>query len=106
MRIPPATVTNLIDRLEADKLVRRVPHPSDARTTLAVITARGRKLATNATRDLNAQVYERIGLSEKKRARLIELLAELRANGDEFDVERSDEVIDGMGARPPGAEVA
>ena len=36
LRIPPATVTNLIDRLEQDKLVRRVPHPSDARTTLAV----------------------------------------------------------------------
>jgi DNA-binding MarR family transcriptional regulator len=101
LRIPPATVTNLIDRLEADKLVRRVPHPSDARTTLAVITARGRKLATNATRDLNAQVYERIGLSEKKRGRLIELLAELRANGNEFDVERSDEVIEGLGS--PGA---
>ena len=65
LRIPPATVTNLIDRLEADKLVRRVPHPSDARTTLAVITARGRKLATNATRDLNAPVYERIGLSPR-----------------------------------------
>jgi len=106
LRIPPATVTNLIDRLEADKLVRRVAHPSDARTTLAVITARGRKLAINATRDLNAEVYGRVGLTEKKRGQLIELLAELRANGDEFDVERSDEVIDGMGSRPTGAEVA
>ena len=33
LRIPPATVTNIVDRLEGDKLVRRVPHPSDARTT-------------------------------------------------------------------------
>ena len=41
LRIPPATVTNLIDRLETDKLVRRVQHPLDARTTLAVITPRG-----------------------------------------------------------------
>ena len=38
LRIPPATVTNIIDRLEDEGLVRRVPHPSDARTTLAVIT--------------------------------------------------------------------
>ena len=30
LRIPPATVTNIIDKLEGDKLVRRVPHPSDA----------------------------------------------------------------------------
>ena len=27
LRIPPATVTNIIDRLEDEKLVRRVPHP-------------------------------------------------------------------------------
>src|SRR5271155_5410220 len=51
LRIPPATVTNIIDRLEDEKLVRRVPHPSDARTTLAVITPRGKKVATEATRD-------------------------------------------------------
>jgi DNA-binding MarR family transcriptional regulator len=99
LRIPPATVTNVIDRLEADKLVQRVPHPSDARTTLAEITPRGRKAANNATRDLNSTVYERIGLSEQQRSQLIDLLAELRASGNEFDVERSDEVVDGLGAR-------
>jgi DNA-binding MarR family transcriptional regulator len=99
LRIPPATVTNLIDRLEDDKLIRRVPHPSDARTTLAVITPRGRKLAANATRDLNAIVYERIGLSEPRRTQLVDLLAELRASGNEFNVERSDEVIEEVGSR-------
>jgi DNA-binding MarR family transcriptional regulator len=99
LRIPPATVTNLIDRLEADRLVRRVPHPSDARTTLAVITARGRKAASDATRDLNSRVYEPIGLSEPKRSRLIDLLAELRANGNEFDVEKSTEVIQELDSR-------
>src|SRR4051794_3774516 len=99
LRIPPATVTNIIDRLEQDQLVRRVPHPTDARTTLAVITARGRKVARNATNDLNSTVYERIGLSEDQRGQLIELLAELRASGHEFDVERSREVIDDLDAR-------
>jgi DNA-binding MarR family transcriptional regulator len=99
LRIPPATVTNVIDRLEADKLVQRVPHPSDARTTLAEITPRGRKAANNATRDLNSTVYERIGLSEAQRNQLIDLLAELRASGNEFDVERSEEVVDGLGSR-------
>ena len=99
LRIPPATVTNIIDRLEDDKLIRRVQHPSDARTTLAEITARGRRMATNATRDLNSTVYERIGLSESQRALLVDLLAELRASGNEFDVERSDEVIEELGSR-------
>lgn len=99
LRIPPATVTNIIDRLEGEKLVRRVPHPSDARTTLAVITARGERLATEATRDLNATVYECMGLSEPKRGRLLDLLAELRASGNEFDIEHSDDVIAEVGSR-------
>ena len=99
LRIPPATVTNIIDRLEDERLVRRVPHPSDARTTLAVITPRGRRAATDATRDLNSTVYERIGLPEQKRSQLVELLAELRASGNEFDVERSNEVIEEVGSR-------
>jgi DNA-binding MarR family transcriptional regulator len=99
LRIPPATVTNLIDRLEEDELVRRVPHPSDARTTLAVITRRGKKVATEVTRDLNARVYEQIGLSERQRNQLVDLLAVLRASGHEFDVDRSGDVIEEVGSR-------
>jgi DNA-binding MarR family transcriptional regulator len=99
LRIPPATVTNIIDRLEEDELVRRVPHPSDARTTLAVITRRGKKVAMEATKDLNAQVYEQIGLSERQRNQLVDLLAVLRASGHEFDVDRSSNVIEEVGSR-------
>jgi DNA-binding MarR family transcriptional regulator len=99
LRIPPATVTNIIDRLEDDKLVRRVPHPSDARTTLAVITSRGKKVAADATADLNARVYERVGLSERQRNQLVDLLAVLRVSGNEFDVDRSGDVIEQVGSR-------
>jgi DNA-binding MarR family transcriptional regulator len=99
LRIPPATVTNIIDKLEADLLIRRVQHPGDARTTLAVITPRGRRIAQSATDDLNASVYERIGLTEPQRHQLTDLLAELRASANEFDVERSQEVIDELGTR-------
>jgi DNA-binding MarR family transcriptional regulator len=99
LRIPPATVTNIIDRLEEEKLVRRVPHPSDARTTLAVITPRGKRVAMAATQDLNATVYEQIGLSEPQRGRLLDLLAVLRVSGNEFDVDRSGEVIEEVETR-------
>jgi DNA-binding MarR family transcriptional regulator len=99
LRIPPATVTNLIDRLEQDKLLRRVPHPTDARTTLAVITPRGRKVARETTSDINSSVYEQIGLSEAQRNELIDLLGQLRAHGNEFDVDRSPEVIDELDER-------
>ena len=99
LRIPPATVTNLIDRLQDDKLVRRVQHPDDARTTLAVITPRGKRLADAATQDLNTSVYERIGLTDRQRDKLIGLLAELRANGNEFEIDRSQRVIDDLESR-------
>ncbi len=99
LRIPPATVTNIIDRLEDDKLVRRAPHPSDARTTLAVITTRGRRVATDVTRVLNSTVYERIGLSEQQRGHLVDLLTLLRAAGNEFDVEQSNEILEEVGSR-------
>lgn len=106
LRIPPATVTDIIDRLENDRLVRRVPHPTDARTTLAVITAAGRKLATEATGALNERVYEPIGLPARKRDQLIELLAELRASGNEFDQERSAEVIEELESRHGAGSLA
>jgi hypothetical protein len=67
----------------------------------------------DATHDLNTTVYERIGLSEPQRDQLIDLLAELRANGNEFDVARSSEVIGEIGSdetrkpsRKRGTEVA
>lgn len=37
-----SNVTQLVDRLEADKLVRRVPDPSDRRSIRAEITEEGR----------------------------------------------------------------
>jgi len=101
LRVPPATVTNIIDKLEDEKLVRREQHPSDGRTTLAVITARGRRVANDATQDLNSTVYKLIGLSEQKRDQLVDLLAELRASGNEFDVERSDSLVETVGSRHP-----
>jgi DNA-binding MarR family transcriptional regulator len=107
LRIPPATVTNIIDRLQADGLIRRVTHPDDARTTLAVITPKGRRLAMKATDELNDVVYRRVGLDEEQREQLVRLLAVLRASGGEFDVERSDELIEDVAARhQPKPDVA
>jgi DNA-binding MarR family transcriptional regulator len=99
LRIPPATVTDIIDRLEQDKLVRRVPHPTDARTTLAVITPKGREKSNRATKELNEVVYGHIGLSELQRTQLINLLTVLRANGNEFDVAHSSQVVEEVSSR-------
>jgi DNA-binding MarR family transcriptional regulator len=53
LQVHPASVTNAIDRLEAQRLVRRVPHPTDRRTTLAALTPKGRAAAERATVDMN-----------------------------------------------------
>ena len=53
LMIHPTSVTNIIDRLEAQGLVTRVPHPTDGRTTLAEVTSEGRALAKRATLAVN-----------------------------------------------------
>jgi DNA-binding MarR family transcriptional regulator len=45
-----SNVTQLIDRLEADGLVRRAPDPNDRRSRLAVLTAAGRKAHEQGSR--------------------------------------------------------
>jgi DNA-binding MarR family transcriptional regulator len=84
LQVTPATVTKAIDRLEADELIHRVPHPSDARTTLAEITARGRRVVANATTQLNRQVFEAVRLSEPEMDHLFELLVKIRVAGGDF----------------------
>src|SRR5262245_45277743 len=56
LQVHPTSVTNLIDRLEAQGFVDRVPHPTDRRATLAAITAAGRRVVKKATRELNDEV--------------------------------------------------
>ena len=56
-----ASVTNLIDRLEQQGYVRREPHPTDRRTTLAALTDEGHAIIEAATK---AVVGARIGLEE------------------------------------------
>jgi DNA-binding MarR family transcriptional regulator len=43
LRVSPRNITGLIDHLERDGLVRRVPDPSDRRSTLAQLTDLGRE---------------------------------------------------------------
>jgi DNA-binding MarR family transcriptional regulator len=83
LQVHPASVTNAIDRLEADGLVRRRPHPTDGRGTLAEITPAGRQLAARATAEMNDRVFSEVALSDTDQAQLFELLRKLRhAVGD------------------------
>jgi DNA-binding MarR family transcriptional regulator len=79
LQVHPASVTNAIDRLESQRLVRRVAHPTDRRTTLAALTARGRAVADRATQDMNA-LFRAIDVDD----RLFELLREVRVAAGDF----------------------
>ena len=87
LQVHPASVTNVIDRLEADRLVRRVPHPTDGRTTLAAITPKGRRLVAIATDALNTKVFEQTGLTDAQLEALIDTIAELRESAGDFSVD-------------------
>lgn len=85
LQVHPTSVTNAVDRLEAADLVKRVPHPSDRRATLVEITDAGRKLALEATEQLNARVFGRPGLDSDKLDSLVRILADLRRAAGDFD---------------------
>jgi DNA-binding MarR family transcriptional regulator len=84
LQVHPASVTNAIDRLEQQGLVRRLPHPRDRRATLAELTEAGRALAAEATERLNAEVFADPGLGPDGVRQLVETITELRRNAGDF----------------------
>jgi DNA-binding MarR family transcriptional regulator len=76
-----SNVTQLVDRLEAEGLVRRAPDPRDRRSIRAELTESGRTLHAEALKAL-AAAEERLygGLTPEAREQLVELLNCLKAN--------------------------
>lgn len=87
LQVHPTSVTNAVDRLEAGDLIRRVPHATDRRTTLAEIQPAGREVAAQATAVVNAAVFAAPGMSERDAASLIAVLRRLRRQAGDFDDE-------------------
>jgi len=84
LQLHPTSVTNIVDRLETDRLVERTPHPTDRRTTLVAITEAGRqrqKLATVALTDID---FGLVGLDAPQTAQLTALLTQVRRAAGDF----------------------
>lgn len=82
-----SNVTQLVDRLEAEGLVRREPDPEDRRSIRAVLTAEGRRRyerAWQARDEAEREIVET--LPPERRAELAALLDEIRA-GIEHEVQ-------------------
>src|SRR3954454_18473944 len=71
LQVHPTSVASAVDRLEAQHLVRRLPHPADRRAVLAELTAEGRDLAGQATDLLNNRVFAEMELEPADIARLV-----------------------------------
>ena len=75
-----SNITQLVDRLEADKLVVRTDDPSDRRSIRAELTAEGRARYKAAFRALQAAENDLFGeLPRAQRETLLGLLRSLRA---------------------------
>jgi DNA-binding MarR family transcriptional regulator len=86
LMVHPTSVTHTINRLEEQGLVRRERHPTDGRTTLAVLTPAGRRLAARATKAVGGVRFG-FGLDDRRVEQLVTLLTELRAEAGDFDGE-------------------
>jgi DNA-binding MarR family transcriptional regulator len=83
LMIHAASVTNIVDRLVAQGLVKRTAHPDDRRTILCELTNDGRRVAEKAAAAVNTSQFGVGILSPAERTQLIRLVRKLRAaNGD------------------------
>jgi DNA-binding MarR family transcriptional regulator len=73
-----SNITQLVDRLEAERLVERLPDPADRRSVRAALTPAGRERHAEAARivgETERQVFA--GLGEEDRQALTRLLGRL-----------------------------
>lgn len=85
LQLHPTSVTNIVDRLQADGLVRRVPHPTDRRATLVEITEEGLNRMADATKAVNDDDFGLRGLDAAQARELTELLGRVRRAVGDFD---------------------
>lgn len=84
LQLHPTSVTNIVDRLQADGLARRTPHPTDRRATLVEITEAGSARLEDATKAVTAIDFGLAGLSSHEEGELTDLLAKVRKAAGDF----------------------
>lgn len=76
--VHPTGITKLVDKLEAEDLVRREPNPTDRRGTLVRITPTGRRLGKRASKVVG-DIRFGADLPDADLEQLVSLLTRLRA---------------------------
>lgn len=76
--VHPTGITKLVDKLEAEDLVRREPNPADRRGTLVRITSAGRRLGRKSSKVVGSMRFG-ADLPDADLEQLVSLLGRLRA---------------------------
>jgi len=84
LMVHPTSVTNIIGRLERQKLVVRTPNPRDGRGTLAEITPAGRELMQRATSDLMGAEFGMAGYRATQLEEIFDMLRGIRVAAGDF----------------------
>jgi len=102
LMVHPTSVTNTVDRLERDGLVRRRPTPRHGRGPLAEITPSGRDVVTRSTADLMAARFGMADYGPVELAEIFTLLRGLRVTAGDFRPEPGTAAVSAPGT-PPSA---
>ena len=84
LMVHPTSVTNAIDRLESQGLVRRLPDEADRRRTFAELTDDGKDVLAASTKALMAIDFAIDGLTAKQQDQTYDLLRSLRSSAGDF----------------------
>ena len=89
LQVHPTSVTNAIDRLEAQGFVRRTGDPNDRRTTLAEITQERRAVVEEASRAVTGTEFGLEMLRDVELQGLSDILFRVRLEAGDFRLDRS-----------------
>lgn len=84
LMVHPTSVTNAMDRLESQGLVRRVADDKDRRRTFAELTEEGERVLKESTAAITAIDFAIVGLSPEQQDQTYELLRGLRSAAGDF----------------------
>lgn len=84
LQVHPASVTNAIQRLQREQLIRREPNPADGRSSFATLTAEGHRTVIRAADALQAGVMTDLGLTVRESDATFRLLRKIRLAAGDF----------------------